>query len=194
MLIGITGGIGSGKTTVVKLFSEYDNIAVYFADEEAKRLMVTSEVIKNKIIDNFSKEAYLDDELNRAYLSKIVFNDTRKLKILNSIVHPVVFQHLQDFRDKHKEKDYILYENAILFENGSDSLCDKIITVTAPIDLRIKRVIRRDNTSEKAVKSRIKNQWKEAKKTLQSNYIIQNLILTNVKKDIGKIHNKLTKK
>lgn len=194
MLIGITGGIGSGKTTVVKLFSEYDNIAIYFADEEAKRLMVTSEVIKNKIIDNFSKEAYLDDELNRAYLSKIVFNDTRKLKILNSIVHPVVFQHLQDFRDKHKEKDYILYENAILFENGSDSLCDKIITVTAPIDLRIKRVIRRDNTSEKAVKSRIKNQWKEAKKTLQSNYIIQNLILTDVKKDIGKIHNKLTKK
>ncbi len=194
MLIGITGGIGSGKTTVVKLFSEYDNIAVYFADEEAKKLMVTSEVIKNKIIDNFSKEAYLDGELNRGYLSKIVFNDTKKLKILNSIVHPVVFQHLQDFRDEHKEKAYILYENAILFENGSDALCDKIITVTAPIDLRIKRVIKRDNTSEKAVKSRMKNQWKEIKKTLQSNYVIQNLTLTDVKKNIEEIHNKLTKK
>lgn len=194
MLIGITGGIGSGKTTVVKLFSEYDNIAVYFADEEAKKLMVTSEVIKNKIITNFSKEAYLGNELNRSYLSSIVFNDKEKLKILNSIVHPVVFQHLRDFQNKHKEKDYILYENAILFENGSDALCDKIITVTAPIDLRINRVVKRDNTSEKAVKSRMRNQWKETKKILQSNYIIHNLILTDVKKDIRKIHNKLTKK
>ena len=192
MLIGITGGIGSGKTTIVKLFAKNKNVAVYFADEEAKKLMVTSSVIKNEIIKEFSSEAYVNEELNRTYLSNIVFNDKEKLKILNAIVHPVVFKHLQEFQEKHKEKDYILYENAILFENGSDNLCHKIITVTAPIDLRIERVIKRDNISREAVISRMKNQWSDTKKILQSNYVIHNLKLKQAEGFVEEIHNKLT--
>ncbi len=192
MLIGITGGIGSGKTTIVKLFAKNKNVAVYFADQEAKKLMVTSSVIKNEIIKEFSSEAYVNEELNRTYLSNIVFNDKEKLKILNAIVHPVVFKHLQEFQEKHKEKDYILYENAILFENGSDNLCHKIITVTAPIDLRIERVIKRDNISREAVISRMKNQWSDTKKILQSNYVIHNLKLKQAEGFVRRIHNKLT--
>ncbi|PHO00979.1 dephospho-CoA kinase, partial [Rhodobacteraceae bacterium 4F10] len=117
-----------------------------------------------------------------------------KLAILNAIVHPVVNEHLQNFIKENSNKNYILYENAILFENGSDSFCDKIITVTAPENIRIDRVIKRDNSTIENVKNRIKNQWNETKKTLQSNYLIENLTLTNSKEQVLKIHNSLTKK
>ncbi|CAL2055765.1 dephospho-CoA kinase [Tenacibaculum sp. 190524A05c] len=192
MLVGLTGGIGSGKTTIAKLLSEFDNVIVYFADEEAKNLMNTSNVIKEKLIHEFSEEVYKDGKLNRPYLAGIVFKDKQKLNILNSIVHPVVKQHLQDFIKEHSDKSYILYENAILFENGSSLLCDKIITVTAPEKIRIARVMKRDDASEEEVKNRIKNQWPNEKKTIQSHYIINNLNLETVKDQLVKIHNKLT--
>ena len=123
MVVGVTGGIGSGKTTVVKMFEEFANVAIYYADKEAKALMHTSNEIKVKLIEAFSKEVYVEGKLNRPFLANIVFNDKEKLKVLNNIVHPVVYQHLKDFIQSNSEKDYILYENAILFENGSDSFC-----------------------------------------------------------------------
>lgn len=194
MVIGLTGGIGSGKSTVVNMFSEFENIAIYIADDEAKKLMNTSAKIKTQLITEFGKEVYINNELNRPYLASIVFNNKEKLATLNAIVHPVVNKHLQNFIKENSNKDYILYENAILFENGSDSFCDKIITVTAPENVRINRVIKRDNSTIEDVKNRIKNQWSETKKTLQSNYLIENLILTNSKEQVFKIHNSLTKK
>lgn len=194
MVVGLTGGIGSGKSTIVKMFSEFENIAIYIADDEAKKIMVTSPKIKNQLIAEFGKQVYINNELNRPYLASIVFNNKEKLTILNNIVHPVVNEHLQNFIKKNSNKEYILYENAILFENGSDSFCDKIITVTAPENIRIDRVIKRDNSTIKDVKNRIKNQWSETKKTLQSNYLIENLTLTNSKEQVLKIHNSLTKK
>lgn len=193
MVVGITGGIGSGKSTVVKMFSQFENIAIYLADDQAKLLMNTSEEIKEKLIAEFSSEVYKNNELNRPFLANIVFNNKEKLAVLNGIVHPVVHQHLHDFIQNNKEKDYILYENAILFENGSDAICDKIITVTAPEEVRINRVVQRDNVERKAVESRIKNQWKESKKALQSHYVINNIDLTETKLLVGQIHNKLTK-
>jgi dephospho-CoA kinase len=193
MLVGLTGGIGSGKTTVAKMLAEFDNVIVYFADDEAKKLMNTSGEIKENLVKEFSEEVYKDGTLNRPYLANIVFNDKAKLSILNSIVHPVVQKHLQDFIYTHREKDYVLYENAILFENGSSKFCDKIITVTAPEKLRIERVMKRDNTSYEEVKSRMNNQWIEEKKTIQSHYIIHNLNITSVKEQLKNIHNKLTK-
>ncbi len=192
MLVGITGGIGSGKTTVAKLFAKFENVVIYFADQEAKQLMNTSSIIKEKIIANFSSEAYVNDELNRKFLSNIVFNNKEKLHLLNSIVHPEVFKHLQDFREENADKDYILYENAILFENGSDKLCDKIITVTAPVDVRIQRVVDRDKVTKEEVMSRINNQWIDMKKILQSNYVIHNMLLSDTENQVSKIHNKLT--
>ena len=194
MVIGLTGGIGSGKSTVVNMFSEFKNIAVYIADDEAKKLMNTSTQIKTQLIAEFGEQVYLNNELNRPYLASIVFNNKERLATLNAIVHPIVKEHLQDFIKENSSKDYILYENAILFENGSNSFCDKIITVTAPKDVKINRVIKRDNATMKDVKNRMKNQWNEAKKTLQSNYLIENLTLTKTREQVLKIHNSLTKK
>ncbi len=164
MVVGVTGGIGSGKTSVVKMFSEFENIAIYLADNKAKELMNSSEEIRKKLIAEFSSEVYKNGELNRAFLANIVFNNKEKLAKLNVIVHPVVFQDFQDFIKKNSKKAYILYENAILFENGSDKMCDKIITIIAPKEVRINRVIKRDKTTKKDVENRMKNQWDDAKK------------------------------
>ena len=193
MLVGLTGGIGSGKSTVAKMLAEFDGVVVYFADEEAKNLMNTSQEIRTQLIAEFTDEVYKDGSLNRPFLAGIVFKNKGKLKKLNAIVHPIVHKHLQDFIKAHENKSYILYENAILFENGSNRLCDKIITVTAPEMLRIQRVIERDNSTFEEVKNRINNQWSDEKKVLQSNYVIHNVGLTSVKEQLEKIHNKLTK-
>lgn len=194
MVIGLTGGIGSGKSTIVKMFSKFKNIAIYIADDEAKNLMNSSSKIKSQLIFEFGNETYVNNQLNRPYLANIVFNNKQKLTILNDIVHPVVNQHFQDFISKNTERDYILYENAILFENGSNIFCDKIITVIAPKSIRIQRVLKRDNSTVEAVKNRIKNQWNQTKKTLQSNYIIENITLSKSESQTLRIHNILTKK
>ncbi len=193
MLVGLTGGIGSGKSTVAKMLAKFDGVVVYFADEEAKNLMNTSQEIRTQLIAEFTDEVYKHGSLNRPFLAGIVFKNKEKLKKLNTIVHPIVHKHLQDFIKAHENKSYILYENAILFENGSNRLCDKIITVTAPEMLRIQRVIERDNSTFEEVKNRINNQWSDEKKVLQSNYVIHNVGLTSVKEQLEKIHNKLTK-
>lgn len=192
MVVGITGGIGSGKSTVVKMFSKFKNIAIYVADNEAKKLMNTSAEIREKLIIEFSSEVYKNNELNRPFLANIVFNNKEKLAVLNAIVHPVVHKHLQDFIKKNAKKDYILYENAILFENESNTFCDKIITVTAPKEIRINRVVQRDKTTKEAVIKRMNNQWSSIKKELQSHYVIDNLELTKTKQQVAYIHNKLT--
>lgn len=194
MVVGITGGIGSGKSTVVNMFSKFENIAIYIADEEAKKLMNTSSIIKESLIKEFGTDTYKNNQLNRPYLANIVFNNKNKLAILNSIVHPEVHKHLENFIKSNSFKDYILYENAILFENGSNKICDKIITVTAPLETKINRVIKRDNTTRDEVISRMKNQWSDQKKSLQSHYLIVNTSLQKTQTQVLKIHNSLTKK
>ncbi|KAB1160023.1 dephospho-CoA kinase [Tenacibaculum aiptasiae] len=193
MVVGLTGGIGSGKSTILKMFSKFENIAVYIADEEAKKLMISSSEIKSQLITQFGEETYQNNQLNRQYLANIVFKDKSKLAKLNSIVHPIVHKHLQNFIDSNSKKKYILYENAILFENGSNHICDKIITVTAPENIRIERVLKRDNSNIEDVKNRMKNQWSQTKKTLQSHYIIENLTISKSNEQVLKIHNNLTK-
>ena len=194
MVVGITGGIGSGKSTIVNMFSKFENIAIYIADEEAKKLMNTSSIIKESLIKEFGTDTYKNNQLNRPYLANIVFNNKNKLAILNSIVHPEVHKHLENFIKSNSFKDYILYENAILFENGSNKICDKIITVTAPLETKINRVIKRDNTTRDEVISRMKNQWSDQKKSLQSHYLIVNTSLQKTQTQVLKIHNSLTKK
>jgi dephospho-CoA kinase len=194
MVVGLTGGIGSGKTTVAKLFSKFNDVAIYIADIEAKKLMNSSEIIKKKLIKQFGESSFVNQKLNRNYISEIVFNDKEKLSILNAIVHPEVKKHFQDFIKKNIDKTYIIYENAILFESGSNLLCDYIITVYANVNTKIERVILRDSSAKEAVESRMKNQWNDSKKIVQSNYIICNENLDETKTQVNKIHNILTEK
>ncbi|SDU01550.1 dephospho-CoA kinase [Polaribacter sp. Hel1_33_78] len=194
MIVGLTGGIGSGKTTVAKLFSKFNDVAIYIADIEAKKLMNSSEIIKKKLIKQFGESSFVNQKLNRNYISEIVFNDKEKLSILNAIVHPEVKKHFQDFIKKNIDKTYIIYENAILFESGSNLLCDYIITVYANVNTKIERVILRDSSTKEVVESRMKNQWNDSKKIVQSNYIICNENLDETKTQVNKIHNILTEK
>jgi dephospho-CoA kinase len=194
MIVGVTGGIGSGKSTVVQLFATFPNTAVYIADEEAKKLLNSSNSIKEKIIFEFGNEVYKNNELQRDFLAKIVFNNPKKLAILNSIVHPEVRKHFQDFVNKNQDKLFIIYENAILFESKSNLFCDVIITVFASLTARIERVIKRDNCTTDDVVSRIKNQLSEEIKMIQSHYIIFNDTLKNTEYQVKNIHNILTEK
>jgi dephospho-CoA kinase len=194
MIVGLTGGIGSGKTTVAKFFSEFKNIAIYTADLEAKKLMNSSKIIKDNLIKEFGELAFVNQKLNRKYIAEIVFKDREKLANLNAIVHPEVKINFQEFVKNNSKKDYIIYENAILFESKSNLICDIIITVFADINTKILRVIDRDSSTKKEVLNRMKNQWQEDKIILQSNYIIYNELLDETKWQVNKIHNILTKK
>jgi dephospho-CoA kinase len=194
MIIGLTGGIGSGKTTVTKFFSKFENVAIYIADVEAKNLMNSSETIKEKLIIEFGERAFIDQKLNRKYISEIVFKDAVKLASLNTIVHPEVKKHFKIFVENNLDKAYIIYENAILFESKSNLFCDFIISVYADINTRIKRVTARDIATKEEVFNRIQSQWNDDKKILQSNYIISNEYLDETKKKVQTIHNILTEK
>jgi dephospho-CoA kinase len=194
MIVGLTGGIGSGKTTVAALFKKQNTVAVYIADTEAKIIMNSSEIIRTQLLKAFGKETYQNNQLNRQYLAKIVFEDSKKLTILNSIVHPEVKKNFQEFVAQHTEKAYILYESAILFESKSAQQCNFIISVFVSQEERIQRVLNRDSSTRAEVLSRIQNQWKEDKKLLQSHYVINNDALQDTEASVLKIHNILTKK
>ena len=194
MIVGLTGGIGSGKTTVANFFSDFKNVAIYIADVEAKKLMNSSIFIKKHLIKEFGIEAYKNGSLNRNFISKIVFNNKEKLTALNAIVHPEVKKHFKEFVKNNSDKDYIIYENAILFESKSNDFCNLIITVYASLDTRLQRVVNRDNTTKEAILARINNQWLEDKKLLQSNYVIYNEELSSTINQVRRIHNILTKK
>lgn len=178
-IIGLTGGIGSGKTTIAKLF-ESEGIPVYIADTEAKKIMMLPETIQ-KISDAFGDAIISNNQINTKALSAIVFNDPEKLRLLNSIVHPLVKSHFDDWVKKHNNAPFVIKEAAILFESGSYKYCNKIITVTASEETRINRVMQRDKTSRDQVLDRIKNQWTDSQKISKSDYVILNENLDKTK-------------
>lgn len=190
-IVGLTGGIGSGKTTVAKAFLAL-SVPVYIADNEAKKLMNTSKVIKRKLIKLFGEAAYLKGELNKPYLATSIFNNKALLQQMNAIVHPKVQKHFLKWKDKQKAP-YIISEVAILFENNTYKNYDYIITVIAPEKERIARVIKRDNSTKSKVQAIINNQWKDEEKIRLSDYVITNTNLESTKKQILEIHNKLLK-
>lgn len=193
MIIGVTGGIGSGKSTVVNFFEKHKNVAVYIADIEAKKLITSSKTIQQKIISNFGEAAYLNGVLNRKYLADIVFKNKQKLKILNDIIHPEVKKDFLKFSSHRKDKAYVIYESALLFETKSNTICDKIICVVAPLATRIKRVMQRDRISKEEVLQRISNQINQDKKAMQSHYCINNISLQTTQNQVNRIHKILTK-
>jgi dephospho-CoA kinase len=170
--IGITGGIGSGKTTVAKVF-ETLGIPVYYADDEAKRIMNEDEGLKKKIVASFGKESYESGKLNRAYLASVVFNDSYKLDLLNSIVHPATIKDAEQWM-QNKNTPYTLKEAALLFESGAAENLDYVIGVTAPQPLRIKRVMERDAITREEVLKRIDRQIEEDIKMKLCDFVIVN--------------------
>ncbi len=190
-VVGLTGGIGSGKTTVLKMFQEL-GITCYIADLEARKLIDTSKNIRKKIVKEFGEKSYTAEGLHRKYIAKIVFEDPEKLQILNAIVHPKVHKHLKKFIAK-SSGDYIIYENAILFENGSDKLCDCIITVTAPLETKIARVLKRDNTTRTDILNRIKNQFSDEDKISKSDFVIENIDLEETSNKVLQIQAEILK-
>nr|WP_319398424.1 dephospho-CoA kinase [uncultured Carboxylicivirga sp.] len=188
--VGLTGGIGSGKSTVAQ-FLEVLSVPVYYADARAKQLMNTNTQVITKIKELLGEEAYCGSEVNRPYVAQMVFNDKALLEGLNQIVHPAVKKDFEKWCNHNADKKWVVQEAAILFENDGYKKFDQIILVTAPMDLRIQRVMKRDNVSESKVIERINNQWTDDKKVKLANAVIVNDDKQSVIEQVIQLVNKL---
>lgn len=171
-IVGLTGGIGCGKTTIAKHIKSM-GIPVYIADDAAKKILLLPETL-NALKLVFGKTVFDGELLNKDKLSKIVFNNPEMLKQLNQIVHPAVKKDFDNWLQINNDQPLVVKEAAILFESGSYKDCDAIITIVAPIEERIQRVVERDHTNSEAVLSRINNQWTDEMRMDKSDYVIEN--------------------
>ena len=184
-IIGLTGGIGSGKTMVAEYIKSL-GIPVYIADDEARELMASDKII-DAVSKAFGKEIVDNDKLNREKLAQLVFNNPEKLQKLNNIVHPEVKKHFDAWMEKHKDSPFVFKEAAILFESGSYKYCDAIITITSPLETRLKRVMERDKTDRESVFKRMQNQWTDEQRIAKSDYVIHNMSVEATKKQVDEI-------
>jgi dephospho-CoA kinase len=172
--IGLTGNMGSGKTTVSKIF-EILGIPVFYADDEAKKVMVTDDILISGIKSAFGSQAYFDDKtLNRKHIAGIVFNDEAQLAKLNALVHPAVFGAFDNWVKQFNDVPYVLKEAALLFESDSYKMCNYTVMVQAPLKTRIQRVMQRDGLTLAEVESRNAKQYSEEKKSALADYLIRN--------------------
>jgi len=190
-IIGLTGGIGSGKSTVAQMFKAL-GVPVYIADDEAKKLTNQSKIIKRKLTQLLGQETYINGVLNKKYVAERIFTNKDLLKATNEIIHPKVAQHFNRWVKKQKGI-YCIKEAAILFENDSYKNYDATILITCPKKIRIERVLKRGNISKEDLENRIKNQWTDAIKEKLANYVIENIDLEATQKKAQKIHNILSK-
>lgn len=188
-VVGLTGGMGSGKTTVANMFKAL-GIPVYIADTEAKNLTVTSRSIRKAIIDLLGEDAYNDNELNRSLIAEKVFENEDLLQKLNKIIHPKVGSHFKKWLKK-QNAPYCVKEAAILFETGGNKDCDYVILVTAPEEIRIERIIQRDQMAKADILQRMKHQWSDDKKEALSDFVIHNLTKDATSVQVLEIHNAL---
>jgi len=189
--IGLTGNIGSGKTTISNVFRTL-GIPVFYADDEAKRLMVEDENLKKELTRIFGANVYCDNGINRKHLSELAFNDASILQKLNSIVHPFVQNYFIELCDL-QSSQYIIKEAAILFESGTQKDLEAVICVKCPKSKRVERILKRDSISVEQIESRMRNQWDEEKKSSLSDYIIENDDEHLVIPQVLSIHNDLLK-
>lgn len=185
-IIGLTGGIGSGKTTVANMF-EALGVPIYIADDESKKLLNTSKVLRKKLLDLFGEQAYTDEGLNRKFIASKVFSDKILLQKMNAIVHPKVAKHFKKWVAK-QDVAYVIKEAAIIFEHHMESNYDAVILVTADKETRIQRVLKRDHSSREKILAVIDNQLSEAEKINRANFIIENKDLENTKKQVLHTH------
>lgn len=184
-IIGLTGGIGSGKTTIAR-YIESKGIPVYIADIEAKKLMEDRKII-NAIQTAFGTDIVKNSTINRTELSKIVFNNPEKLAVLNGIVHPAVKEHFKEWLKAHHSSPFVVKETAILFETGGNKECYQTILVTAPLEQRIERVMERDKVTKEQVLDRMKNQWTDDQRKEYSDFVIENETITSAKEQVDEI-------
>ncbi|WPR73274.1 dephospho-CoA kinase [Flavobacterium sp. NG2] len=183
--IGLTGGIGSGKTTIATYFQS-KGLPIYIADDEARKIM-QSEAVIQAIKNTFGQTIFENDILVRQKLAEIVFNDAEKLKQLNAIIHPAVKAHFKEWLAEKKDFPYVIYEAAILFESGSYKNFDIIISVLAPLEIRIERVMKRDKSSREHILKRMEAQWTDEERISKSDYVIENSDLDEAKRKIDEI-------
>lgn len=189
-IIGLTGGIGSGKSTIAAYFSSL-GVPVYIADDEAKKILSTPQAVK-EIKKFFGDSVFTDGVPDRQKLAGIVFGSPERLQQLNEIIHPKVNEHFSGWVGNNSNTPFVIKEAAILFESGSYKNCDKIILVTAPAEVRIQRVMQRDNVSREQVLSRMASQWDDQKKAALSDYVIDNTNLDEAKAQSYSIFKELT--
>lgn len=185
-VIGLTGGIGSGKTTVSKMF-EALGVPVYNSDSEAKKIMLLPETIV-LLKSNFGNDFFENDILNRKKLSDLVFINPEKLNELNAVVHPFVKKDFIVWLKKNENVKFVIKESAILFESKTNINCDKIITVIAPLYLRMQRIVERDNLVFHEIVKRINNQLSDEKKVEKSDFVIENTDLEMTKNQVLEIY------
>jgi dephospho-CoA kinase len=184
-IIGLTGGIGSGKSTIANYFI-VAGVPVYIADDAARELMNAPEV-KSEVKKVFGSSIFAKGNIDRMKLADIVFSNPEKLTALNAIIHPAVKNHFKHWILNYKKFPFIIYEAAILFESGSFKNCDLIINVTLPIELRIERVMKRDKITREAVLKRINMQWTDVQRSVKSDFNIENVSLEKTKLEFEKI-------
>ena len=188
--VGITGGIGSGKSTVCRMLAER-GVALYDADSRAKELMSTSEALRSKLIENFGAETFNADGLNRQYLAAKVFNDAEQLHLLNSLVHPAVIADFEAWAES-QEGQYVVFESAILFEAGLEDRVDVVVAVMAPETVRVERVMARDGHTREQVVARIKNQMSDDERSDRAKYSIVNIDIEELEEDVEQLHRRLS--
>lgn len=189
MIVGLTGGMGSGKSTVAQMFRDL-GVPVYDSDAEAKQLMVNSIELKNAIIALLGENAYADATLDKGYIAEKVFKDPELLEKLNALVHPAVRTDFKQWAAQQKAP-YVIQETALIFENGIQDFYDRILLVTAPLKLRIKRVMDRDGVTEKQILERIEHQLGDDEKEDQAHFCIQNIDLKTTRETVEELHQKL---
>lgn len=185
-IIGVTGGIGSGKTTIIN-YIKSKGFAVYIADDAGKTVMQKPEIIQ-QINELFNNNVLLPDGfLDRSKIASLVFNDNDLLQKLNNIVHPAVGLDFEEFKKENASEKVIFKETAVLFESGSYKNCDATILITAPLEIRINRVMQRDGITKEQVESRIKNQLSDDQKAALATYIVENIDLKQAFKSVDDI-------
>jgi dephospho-CoA kinase len=184
-IIGLTGGIGSGKSSIAKHIESL-GIPVYIADTEAKKILDTADVIA-KVIALFGDDILENGKIDRKKIAALVFQDPEKLKKYNAIIHPEVYLHFQNWVKQHNNYPLVVKEAAILFESGSYKDCDKIILVIAPKENRIQRVMKRDAVTREAVEQRMSLQWDDETKKSMSDFVIENIELEKAKQSAENI-------
>ena len=185
-IIGLTGGIGSGKSRVAEVFTTL-GVPCYIADQAAKKLMINNAMVKQQIKDFFGEKAYDQNGLNRTYIGELVFKDPQKLKALSAIVHPAV---AQDFSEWVSQQDYpyVIKEVAILFETGGYKAVDQSLLITAPKEVCLQRAMQRDQSTKEEVLARMNNQWEDEQRLPLASHVIENLTWNDTEKEIKRLH------
>lgn len=188
--VGITGGIGSGKSTVCAILAEF-GVAVYDSDSRAKRLMNEDNTLRERLVERFGSEVYCVEGLNRIYLAERVFGNPEELKALNAIVHPAVMDDFDRWALE-QEGSYVVLESAILFEASLDRRVDVSVVVMAPEELRIERAMQRDGAQREQIVARMNNQISDQERVERAKYTIVNIDIDNLRSDVEQLHRRLS--